>query len=328
MTGAAARTCSRSPSRLLRRDPAEDERLGEPARVAAGRDTAHVDPGSEETLDALDPGTLVDADAALGMGDRGGDVEAQLGAVRLDGPARLAQGDHARVVAMVGRDDEPRRAARLTGNRLREVAFVPRRRAGEELLALLVQEAGLAVPELGEPYVVLLLDLGRRRRHRPAVELLEVAGDLCPSRMREVEALALAPRVRAHKELVFACVPDWEAAGGEHERRLRFRRQPLFQPHLARGAHEGAGQATRVETLIRRQGIGRLLTDDLRPQPDQPYERLVEAVEHGSLKAFVPAGAFSAEILEREVTPDHAAGEQHRATRPVALFDEQRMDPE
>src|SRR5207237_1151052 len=83
-------------------------------------DTAHVDPGSEETLDALDPGTLVDADAALGMGDRGGDVEAQLGAGRLDGPARLAQGDHARVVAMVGRDDEPRRAARLTGNRLRE----------------------------------------------------------------------------------------------------------------------------------------------------------------------------------------------------------------
>src|SRR5947207_8229497 len=249
MTGAAARTCSRSPSRLLRRDPAEDERLGEPARVAAGRDTAHVDPGSEETLDALDPGTLVDADAALGMGDRGGDVEAQLGAVRLDGPARLAQGDHARVVAMVGRDDEPRRAARLTGNRLREVALVPRRWAGEELLALLVQEAGLAVPELGEPYVVLLLDLGRRRRHRPAVELLEVAGDLCPSRMREVEAVSLAPRVRAHQEPVFACVPDCEAAGGEHERGLRFRGRRRSRRPLARAPNEPAGPPRRAEAL-------------------------------------------------------------------------------
>ena len=205
---------------------------------------------------------------------------------------------------------------------------MPRRRAGEELLAPLVQEARLAVPELREANVVLLADLGRRRRHGATVELVEIARDLRAPRMREVEAVALAPRVAAHQEPVLACVPDCKAAGGEHQRRLRFRRQPLFEPHLAGRAQKRVRQALRVEALPSRQRVGRLLPDDLRPKRDQPLERLVEALEHDPLEVLVAAWALSAEVLECAVAPDHAAGEQHRAARPVAFLDEKWMDTE
>src|SRR5205814_2027161 len=85
--------------------------------------------------------------------ERGGDVEAELAVLLHDGAARLAQADDPLVVAELGRDDEPGRPAGLARDRLGKVALVPCGRAREELVAVLVDDARLAVPELREAHV-------------------------------------------------------------------------------------------------------------------------------------------------------------------------------
>ena len=84
--------------------------------------------------------------------------------------------------------------------------------------------------------------------------------------------------------------------------------------------HENVGEAARVEALPGRERVRRVLPDDLRPQRNQPVERLVERVEEHPLEPFVTAGALAPEVLEGSVAPDDTAREEHRAARPVALL--------
>src|ERR671930_416173 len=90
-------------------------------------------------------------------------------------------------------------------------------RTGKEPLAVLVDDPSLAVPELREAHVVLLADARGRCGHRPSVELVEIARELSPALAREVETVALAPRVAANDEPVLARVANGEAARREHQ---------------------------------------------------------------------------------------------------------------
>src|SRR5436309_12614610 len=92
--------------------------------------------------------------------------------------------------------------------------------------------------------------------------------------------------------------------------------------------HENFGEAARFESLPGRERVRRVLPDDLRPQRDQPGERLVERLEQHALKPFVAPGALAPKVLERPVAPDDAARKEHRAARPVALLQHDRVGAE
>src|SRR4029079_8029049 len=163
-----------------------------------------------------------------------------------DRAARVAEADHTRIVVLVRWNAEPRPAARPLRDGLGEVALVPGRRAGEELLAVLVDDSRLAAPELREAHVVGLVDLRRRCRHRPPVELVHVSGRLRTVSDRETEAVALAPRVRADEQAALTGEAERKAAGRQNERRLGVVRQWRGEPDVARGGGQGVGDASLV----------------------------------------------------------------------------------
>jgi hypothetical protein len=266
------------------------------------------------------------------VGNGRGHVQAELAVLFDHRPSCLAERDDALVVVEIVRDDEPRRAAWLVRDRLGQVTLVPGRRAGEELLAGFVHHASFPVPELREPHVILLADPSGRRGHGAAVELVEVARGSRSSSACEIQSVAVAPRVAAHQQPVLARVPDGEPSGGKHHR--LFRPCPGDSPRALSDSDipgrpdERFGQAARVETLSGGARVGRVLRDDRWPERDKPVERLVEAVEDRTLELLVAAGALGTEVLERAVPPDDAAREEHRAARPRAFLQHDRLRAE
>src|SRR5213592_3125756 len=97
---------------------------------------------------------------------------------------------------------------------------------------------------------------------------------------------------------------------------------------ITRGTDEHLRQAARVEALARRARVGRVLPDDLGPERDEPVQRLVEAVEDGTLQLLVAREALGSKVLEGPVAPDDATREQHRAAWARALLEDDRLGAE
>ena len=91
---------------------------------------------------------------------------------------------------------------------------------------------------------------------------------------------------------------------------------------------EHVRQASRVEALPGRARVRRVLPHDLGPERDEPVEPFVEPVEHEPLEPLVAVRTLAAKVLERQVTPDDAAREEHRPARAVALLEHDRLGPE
>jgi hypothetical protein len=186
----------------------------------------------------------------------------------------------------------------------------------------------MARVNLGERHEVLLRD-ARGGRQISAVELVE-AGTFSRARsQRESEAVAAAPRIRAENEVLrLRCdalfnetgvsleaarsEDDWHAVGKPSQR--------LAEPNLAGTARQSLGQSPRVEADTGRERVAGLTRDHPGTQPLEPGEGVVQPLPDDPLKVVVAARALLPEALEIPVAPDHAAREEHRATRPVALL--------
>ncbi len=92
----------------------------------------------------------------------------------------------------------PRAGSRLAGGRLDEVELRPRDIAFEELLAALVEDAGVATVDLGERDELGLaeVDIG----HVAAVELVQAVRERRAALEREPEPIAGAPGIGAQPQ--------------------------------------------------------------------------------------------------------------------------------
>ncbi len=153
-------------------------------------------------------------------------------------------------------------------------------------------------------------------RHRAAVEL-GARRLLGAERERDVDAAPVRPWVGTDEEPALVCETNRVAAGGDHEWPLP--RLGCTEPHLAGRTDERFGETGRVEPPPGGQRVRRVRRA-LRPEPAKPLERVVEPLPHEPLQRLVPARALTPVVVEVAVAPDDAAGEQHRAARPIALL--------
>src|SRR5207244_11686532 len=74
--------------------------------------------------------------------------------------------------------------------------------------------------------------------------------------------------------------------------------------------------------------VPRLALHHRRAEPLEPVETVVEAIDDLPLERRVAARALVPEGRERSVAPDDPAREQHRAARPLALLEDDRLGAE
>ena len=169
---------------------------------------------------------------------------------------------------------------------------------------------------------------GGRRRHRAAIELVHSArGGRAPGEP-DVEAVSVAPGIGAEGETALAREANRKAAGRKHDRLLRtrpgVRHQAASQLDVACRPGEHFRQPVSVEPPAHGARIPGLRLDHGSPERLQPVERVVEPFDDLALKPRIPVRALVPEIVQRAVAPDDAAREQHRAARPVTLFQHRR----
>ena len=326
-TRAAARTSAAHLGRALGRHETEHERLRETARVAAARDPptstpAAKRPSAPTTRAARRP------QAALRVGDRGRDVEAQL-AVRprrscrplaeatTRGSSRISAGTQNHAVAA-------RPAAIAWARSLSCHAGGPAKNSSPAR-----RRPALAVPELREADVVALADSRGRRRHVAAVELVQVTGG--PGAARERERRDRHPRSRGSRGRRSLCSrakragnpPVASTSGGSRlggSGRSAARRRPR-----ARAPPSGSRGSKRLP-VVRGLGVSSQTTSG--PSETEPLERLVEAVEDEPLEALVAAGHSrrkSSNVRWRQTTQLESSIEP---AGPVALLEHDRLGAE
>ena len=145
-------------------------------------------------------------------------------------------------------------------------------------------DLGETTEELGETYVILRRHVHPGRQSAP-VELVEVAGRLSAALLCKLEAIPFAPRVRAQRQAALARQPCREAARAQNVRLLQLGLTPLREAQriVTDGAHEGLGQAGRVEALADRARVARIVLDDRSTERLEPLDRIVELLDDQAL---------------------------------------------
>ena len=202
---------------------------------------------------------------------------------------------------------------------------MPRDMRRRDVAPVAGDDARVAAVQLRERDEVRLLDARRRRGHDAAVELAEISREPGPARAGEVEAVALAPRVRAKQEAAVAREAPREAAGGEHERRLGVRGQRCLELDVA---GEQSRERARVVAAAGRERVLGVAPERLGAERLEPCERVVEPLPDEALQPLVSVGGLGAERVPLEMPPDHARREQHRPAGARPLLEHPRRAPE
>ena len=97
-------------------------------------------------------------------------------------------------------------------------------------------------------------------------------------------------------------------------------RSAIVEPDVPRLARERLRERPCVEPDAGGAGVAGRALDDPGATLLEPGEVVVETLVDEPLELDSAPGAFAEEVVELAVAPDDAAGEEHRAARPVALL--------
>src|SRR5262249_9488599 len=244
-----------------------------------------------------------DCEPADGVRDSGNHVDGHRAVTVLDGPAgpsnsldrvgdRPVRGLTAEIFTIDDVPGTPTAARDL----LDEAVIGPVVRVVGNPAALLVENGCEAAVDLRVVDEFSLAPACRRGRHRPAVELAYAGGRRGAGCAAKIEAVALAPSVRAQRP----APPGRQAPPGTPRRETdRLRVSGLEVPQGNSGlagapcSNERVGQASRVETPPGRAGVPGLSLDDRCAQRFEPVERVVETLDDHPLEPGIALGAFA-----------------------------------